>query len=145
MAERGMTLHLVGTPSQTQIAIDRLQFRRVLENLLNNSLKYKAADTIDFTVTVTEKAHSVTIDCADTGQGVPEESLDKLFDSFYRTDAARTNVANGSGLGLAIAKQIILSMNGTITASHTPGGGLTISITMPIVKENVSHETCTHH
>ncbi len=145
MAERGMTLHLLGKPTKTKIAIDRMQFRRVLENLLSNSLKYKTAAAVDFTVTLTETAHSVTIHCADTGQGVPEESLSKLFDSFYRTDAARTNVAKGNGLGLAIAKQIILSMNGTIAASHTPGGGLTISITLPIVKENISHETCTHH
>ena len=145
MAEQGLTLRLAGNPTTAQIAIDRMQFRRVLENLLNNSLKYKTAAAVDFTVTVTETAHSVTIHCADTGQGVPDESLPKLFDSFYRTDAARTNVTKGSGLGLAIAKQIIISMNGTIAASHTPGGGLTISITLPKVKEDIWHETRTHH
>ncbi len=145
MAEQGLTLRLAGNPTTAQIAIDRMQFRRVLENLLNNSLKYKIAASVDFTVTVTETAHSVTIHCADTGQGVPDESLPKLFDSFYRTDAARTNVTKGSGLGLAIAKQIIISMNGTIAASHTPGGGLTISITLPKVKEDIWHETRTHH
>ena len=146
LAAQGMTLRLVGTPTNTKISIDRLQFRRVLENLLSNSLKYKGDGPIDFTVALEETAHTIIIRCADTGQGVSTESLSKLFDSFYRTDAARTHVTKGSGLGLAIAKQIILSMHGTITASHTPGGGLTISITLPIVKEElISHETCTHH
>lgn len=145
MAEQGMTLHLIGTPTTAKIAIDRMQFRRVLENLLSNSLKYKTDAPIVFTVTLEETAHTVTIHCADTGRGVPDESLSKLFDSFYRTDAARTHVAKGSGLGLAIAKQIIVAMHGTITASHTPGGGLTISISLPITEEDTAHETRTHH
>ena len=66
---------------------------------------------------------------------MPAESLPKLFDSFYRTDAARTDVKKGSGLGLAIAKQIIESLHGSIWAEETKGGGLTISMRLPIAKE----------
>ena len=78
---------------------------------------------------------SVAIACIDHGASVPTESLGKLFDTFYRTDKARTDVTKGSGLELAIAKQIITTLVGTIVGAETPGGGLIITITLPIAKE----------
>ena len=57
-----------------------------------------------------------------------------MFDSFYRTDPARSNVAKGSGLGLAISRKIIRGMNGDIWAEETIGGGLTIVITLPQIQ-----------
>ena len=68
-----------------------------------------------------------------------------LFDSFYRTDKARTDVKQGSGLGLAITKQIIEALGGTIKAEATPGGGLTIRMTLPIAKETKNSENDTDH
>ena len=68
-----------------------------------------------------------------------------MIDRFFRLDPSRGTRTGNAGLGLAIAKQIIISMNGTIAASHTPGGGLTISITLPKVKEDIWHEMRTHH
>ena len=77
------------------------------------------------------------ISFADDGMGVADAELAKLFDSFYRTDPARTNVAKGSGLGLAIVKQIISSLQGEIWAEQTAGGGLTICMLLPIVEDEV--------
>ena len=74
----------------------------------------------------------IRIEIADNGMGVSEEDLTK-FDSFYRTDRARTNVRSGSGLGLAITKQIIDRHSGKIWASGSIGKGLTICIQLPAV------------
>ena len=72
------------------------------------------------------------ISFADNGPGVISQDLPKLFDSFYRTDQARSNVAKGSGLGLAITKRIIDGMKGKIWAEQNTGGGLRIVIELPL-------------
>ena len=73
---------------------------------------------------------------SDDGRGAPREMLPRLFDIFFRTDEARTEVANGNGIGLAIVKQIIEDMNGTIYAEHNDNGhGLSIVMEFPFVKE----------
>ena len=135
LAEQGVTLTLRGDKSTAAVAIDRNQFRRVVENLLTNCVKYKTTPQADVDIVIAEEGESVVVSFVDHGVGVPAESLPKLFDSFYRTDAARTDVKKGSGLGLAIAKQIIESLHGSIWAEETKGGGLTISMRLPIAKE----------
>ena len=86
----------------------------------------------------------VVLSFADHGPGVPRADLAKLFDSFYRTDEARTDVKKGSGLGLAIVKQIIATLKGRIYAAETPGGGLTVVLTLPAAEED-SHEIDSNH
>lgn len=135
LAEQGVTVTLHGPKSTAAFAIDRNQFRRVVENLLTNCVKYKTTPQADIEIVIAEEDGAVVISFVDHGAGVPPESLPKLFDSFYRTDAARTDVKKGSGLGLAIAKQIIESLHGSIWAEETKGGGLTISMRLPIAKE----------
>jgi signal transduction histidine kinase len=133
--EQGLDVTLTGPDTPAIVTIDSLQFRRVLENLISNSLKYKQGDTGRVEFTVTPSGRQVRIDCIDHGMGAPPESLSKLFDSFYRTDAARSDI-KGNGLGLAIAKQILTGMGGTILALETPGGGLTIRMTLPLAEAN---------
>ena len=62
-------------------------------------------------------------------------SVPKLFDSFYRTDAARTNVAAGSGLGLAIVRRIMTAFGGSVRAEEAPQGGLRIVLLLPIAQK----------
>ena len=68
---------------------------------------------------------------ADDGRGVDDADLTKIFESFYRTDKARSDSAKGSGLGLSVVQQIVLAMGGTIWACHTEPKGLTICIRLP--------------
>ncbi len=144
LAEQGLSLSLTGLPTAAADSIGRMKFRRVVANLLTNCLKYKTAPESTVELHIADNGQTVTISCIDHGGGVPKESLSKLFDSFYRTDAARTALKKGSGLGLAIARQVVEGLNGTIWAEETPGGGLTICIALPVQKED-SHETHTHH
>ena len=110
------------------VSADPEQLRRVLSNILENSIKYKAKETGRLRITLEESGR---LTLADDGPGVPEEALPKLFDVFYRSDPARKNPAGGSGLGLAIAAKAVQGMGGTIRAFNVPGGGLAIEITLP--------------
>ena len=69
-----------------------------------------------------------------------EEERERLFDLFYRTDAARTHVADGSGLGLAIVRRIMTTFGGTVRAEESPAGGLRIVLLLPIQKKEDTHE-----
>ena len=143
-ASRGMQLELAVAAFHPLVSLDRLQFQRVVDNLLANSLKYKKGDSVHVRISLAKLSDKIQVNFSDDGMGVQEEELPKLFDSFYRTDAARTNVVQGSGLGLAIVKQIIIGMHGNIWAQTTPGGGLTICFSLPIAREVKHAENINH-
>ena len=109
------------------VSADPEQLRRVLSNILENSIKYKDKETGRLCITLEENGRLVL---ADDGPGVPEDALPKLFDVFYRSDPARKNPAGGSGLGLAIAAKAVQGMGGAIRARNGPNGGLAIEITL---------------
>jgi signal transduction histidine kinase len=142
---RGITVALEDTSTDSFISLDRLQFQRVIDNLIGNSLKYKDSDVGALTISLRDIDSSwLHLDFADSGVGVAPKELPKLFDSFYRTDPARSNVAGGSGLGLAIVKQIITAMHGRIWAQQTDPKGLTICIELKKVKEDTHEKNINH-
>jgi len=104
---------------------------QALENVIRNAVKY-TADNTTVSVDLIEAAECWTIQVADHGPGVPEESLEKLFEPFYRVAAARDRQTGGTGIGLAIAERAIKLHSGTITAKNCSQGGLLIEITLPI-------------
>jgi two-component system, OmpR family, phosphate regulon sensor histidine kinase PhoR len=102
--------------------------RVVLENLVENAVRY-AGDGVEFSIALRRAATGVVLTAADTGIGVGEEDLPRLFERFYRADRARAS--RGTGLGLAIVKHIVTSAGGQVEASSRPGGGLEIRISFP--------------
>ncbi|WP_196593360.1 sensor histidine kinase [Pectinatus sottacetonis] len=143
LEERGVKLLFLAEKNNLPVRLDRIQFQRVIENLIENSIKYKSNKSVHVKLNLIRIADKVKISFSDDGLGVKDTELPKIFDSFYRTDPARTNVAKGSGLGLAIVKQIISSLKGEIWAEQTPGGGLTICILLPILEEK-NEKSFTH-
>ncbi|XOQ24915.1 MAG: histidine kinase [Mitsuokella multacida] len=134
LRERGLELELsIETEEKFPMmaAIDRLQFQRVVSNILSNSAKYGQKELVHERISLSRQGDVICLTFADDGAGVAAEDLVKLFDSFYRTDPARSKVAKGSGLGLAIVKQIVLGMKGRISAEASPLGGLAIVIKLP--------------
>ncbi len=107
---------------------------QVFANIFENTLRYAASPG---TVTVGSDAtkDSIRISIEDTGPGVTDESLHKLFDRLYRTDTARTRENGGSGLGLSICKSIIEAHQGKIWAEIAESGGLRIIIELPLNKK----------
>ncbi|MBQ9480009.1 MAG: HAMP domain-containing histidine kinase [Selenomonadaceae bacterium] len=132
---RGLTLRLTSDGSNCAVEIDRMQFGRVIGNLLENSLKYKRGDAVTVELDVRRSGDEVRIAFSDDGMGVEADQLPRLFESFYRTDAARSNVSKGSGLGLAVVKRIVEAMNGRVWAEASALGGLSIVMTFPLSKE----------
>ena len=71
----------------------------------------------------------------DDGVGVPEDSLPHLFERFYRTEGSRNRASGGSGLGLAICVNIVEAHGGTIRAAHSPFGGVSITVELPLERD----------
>lgn len=135
-AERGLEIEFQPVDEAALVKLDRLQFQRVVENLLENSLKYRSMEKVHAGIALIREGNNWKLSFDDDGRGVAAEELPKLFESFYRTDRARTDVAKGSGLGLAIVKQIITGMRGEIWAEKAGTGGLKICMEFPAAEEN---------
>ncbi|WP_017548367.1 sensor histidine kinase [Salinicoccus carnicancri] len=92
----------------------------IWDNLVSNAVKY-SSDGDEIAVTLKDMGDNVEISVRDTGMGIPEDALDKVFERFYRVDAARSS--EGSGLGLAIVLETVEMLGGTIDVESTPGAG----------------------
>lgn len=109
---------------------DSTRLRQVLTNLIENSLRYTAeGGTLQISHSIFENQLKLRFD--DTEPGVPEELLPRLFDRFFRVESSRARTMGGSGLGLAICLSNMQVLGGSITASHSPMGGLRIELTFP--------------
>lgn len=114
----------------TEIKADKALMNTVWDNLLSNAVKYNGnAGSIDIEMT-RYQAHTV-ITISDTGKGIDNTSIDKIFDRFYRVDTARTSSVGGTGLGLSIVKKILELHNGTINV-RSSGSGTTFTVRLPV-------------
>ena len=90
-------------------------------------------------ISVREKGEKAYISVKDNGSGIPKESLDKIWDRFYKSDASRGRDKKGSGLGLSITKEILQAHNETIDVVSTVGVGTEFIFTLPLAKEQKEH------
>jgi two-component system phosphate regulon sensor histidine kinase PhoR len=111
-----------------EVPLRARMLRVVAQNLTQNAIRY-AGDGASFTMRVWREHDAVVIEAADTGRGVPEPELARLFERFYRADPARSS--RGTGLGLAIVKHVVTAAGGAVEASNRPGGGLVVRLTFP--------------
>lgn len=119
------------------VQIDREEFKRVLDNLFTNTVKYRNSEKSRILITLKRNLEGADIELVfqDDGPGVPGESLEQLFDSFYRVDDARSQLEKGSGIGLAVVKEIILGHGGKVKAENRDG--LAIVIHLPSDREDI--------
>lgn len=109
---------------------DKDKFKQMLINLIDNGIKYSEAfDTVTVTKIVEEGQFKIVVQ--DTGIGIDEAYIPRLFERFYRVDKARSRAKGGTGLGLAIVKHITIGFNGTIDVESTVGVGTKFIITIP--------------
>ena len=121
------------------IEIDTDKMTQVIDNILNNAIKY-SPDGGKITVSMKTTDDQMILSIKDQGLGIPQQDLPKIFDRFYRVDRARSRAQGGTGLGLAIAKEIIKQHNGFIWAKSEYGKGSTFTIVLPYDKDAVKEE-----
>ena len=121
------------------IEIDTDKMTQVIDNILNNAIKY-SPDGGKITVSMKTTDDQMILSISDQGLGIPKQDLPRIFDRFYRVDRARSRAQGGTGLGLAIAKEIIKQPNGFIWAKSEYGKGSTFTIVLPYDKDAVKEE-----
>jgi two-component system OmpR family sensor kinase len=124
----GVRLDVEATP--VPVVADQARVTQVVTNLVDNAVKYTGAGG-SVRVRVWEQAGGGRLAVSDTGPGIGPEDLPKVFDRFFRLDAARTRARGGSGLGLAICKELVEAHGGRIWADSVSGAGSTFTLTLP--------------
>jgi len=148
-AEKGIAFHTaIDTELPAALLGDPLHLAQAIGNLMNNAVKFTAAGDIQITVKVRHRTDTdveLEISVQDTGIGMTEEELSRMFTAFTQADDSMSRRFGGSGLGLAISRQLLELMGGTIRAESTPGRGslFTVVLSLPIASDIMrkSHES----
>ncbi|MCX7782534.1 MAG: ATP-binding protein [Meiothermus sp.] len=129
-----LKLHLPTQPILIRADADRMA--QIVSNLLANAQAHTPEDgTIVLEVLATDNA---ILRIADSGSGIPEESLNKVFDRFYRAEASRSRATGGSGLGLSIVKALVELHGGTVTARNHKAGGALFEVRLPLEDQAIT-------
>jgi two-component system, OmpR family, sensor histidine kinase KdpD len=113
------------------ISVDGMQLQQVLVNLLDNAIKFSPPGS-PIRLTAELAGDSLEMRVTNTGEGIPANELDRIFDRFYRVESGRSSGSPGTGLGLAICKGIIEAHGGSIFAQSVPDGETTIVFRIPV-------------
>lgn len=127
---RGLELDVVVRDRDTVARCDPDKVERVLDNLLANALRYTPSPG-RVAASVTAGAGAVLVTVEDTGVGIAEDALDRVFEPFWRGEPARTPADGGAGLGLAIARGLTEAQGGRIWVERPPGGGTRMCVVLP--------------
>ena len=127
LEKSNIELHLIDEiQDEILILADREKLKRVIVNIVDNSVKYMDKESGEIQITLKSLGDFVQFEIKDNGRGISQEDLPFIFDRFYRADPSRNSRTGGSGLGLAIAKKIIVGHGGKIWSESTVGLGTSI-------------------
>ncbi|MDD3222390.1 MAG: HAMP domain-containing sensor histidine kinase [Lachnospiraceae bacterium] len=127
-------------PDNVIIIADPEQLKRVINNIVGNSVKYMDRVSGRISIFIKDEPEFVQVEIHDNGKGIAKSELPHIFERCYRTDASRNSSKGGSGLGLSIAKKIIEEHGGKIWANSVEGEGTTMSFVLRKYKECVTYE-----
>ena len=127
---RGVIIDFDLTPSLPKTRFDPEKTKRVIQNLLDNAIKFSHEEgKVRITSRVDEEGIALSV--RDEGVGIPREALPTIFDSFRQVDGSETRVHGGAGIGLSLVKEIMESQSGTVSVSSDPGRGSVFTIHLP--------------
>lgn len=135
--KKKQTMTYTGVSEDYKIVGDSGRIEQVIKNIISNAVKY-SYDEASIHVDILEKGRFVVVKIQDTGMGIPEEDLARIFDRFYRVDKARSRAMGGTGLGLAIAKEIMEYHGGHIKVKSEVGVGTSFYLYFPYEKKEVA-------
>jgi two-component system, OmpR family, sensor histidine kinase CpxA len=118
------------TPWRLLILVDPELIVRAVSNLLRNAIHY-AGSAGPITISTQTRENEIELVVADSGPGVPESELPKLFDPFYRVDTSRTRETGGVGLGLSIVKTCVETCHGSVACRNRKPSGLEVIMRLP--------------
>lgn len=129
--KQGVTISCLVPADLPHIRGDRDRIQQVVMNIVSNAVKYnQRGGRVD--ITGGQRGGNIFVTVSDTGLGIPEEDLPRIFERFYRVDKARSREKGGTGLGLAIAKEIIETYGGSISVRSQEGRGTSMTMTFPV-------------
>lgn len=134
--EKGIYLHYEKYgPIPSALITDEVRLRQILFNIVGNAVKFTDEGGVLISIHTNQLEHTnlydLTIKVHDTGIGIPQESIDKIFQSFYQVESSNTRKYGGTGLGLSIAQKLVNLMGGSIDVKSEPGKGSTFSLHLP--------------
>lgn len=121
--------------ADTVIIADPEQMKKVINNIISNSVKYMNKPQGEIDIRILDEVDSIRVEIEDNGKGIAQKDLPKIFERFYRTDASRNSAQGGSGIGLSIVKKIIEDHGGYIWATSKEGEGTCIHFVIRKYKE----------
>lgn len=121
------------------ICSDEAKLHQIMVNLINNAVKFTKSGRIDFGYET--KGNLIQFYVKDTGIGIPEESIDRIFDRFIQVEQSMKKSYEGAGLGLAISKGLVELLGGSIRAESEKGSGSTFYFTLPFTPSNIEDQT----
>lgn len=121
-----------------RVKVDTVRLVQVVDNLLDNAIRYGAPP---FTISVSIQDHSVVVSFRDRGPGVPEASLEEIFEPFVRVQTGQMQLPKGTGLGLSVCKGIVEEHGGTIWAERPRGGGFRVIFALPLKQPRRTRQT----
>ncbi|MGO9675038.1 MAG: ATP-binding protein [Methylocella sp.] len=137
MAQENSVVLKVEAPASVIVGGDRDELLRVVENLVENAIKYGASDSLcanrQVDITLVAQERQCVLNVSDYGPGIAPEHLPRLTERFYRVDAGQSRAKGGTGLGLAIVKHIVARHRGRLGIESQPGQGATFSVTFPLL------------
>jgi two-component system phosphate regulon sensor histidine kinase PhoR len=134
-AQKEIAFVLESPPAALAVQADATRLREVLQNLLDNAVRYTPAGGRIAVRAAAVDAHQVQISVSDTGIGIPRAEQERIFERFYRVETSRAAETGGTGLGLSIAKHLVEAQGGRITVESEVGRGSTFSVYLPAATE----------
>ncbi|MBH65102.1 MAG: hypothetical protein CL784_01110 [Chloroflexi bacterium] len=128
--EREINLDFSFSGAETEVDFDETRLRQIVSNLVENALTH-TPNNGHISVRMVGDTQGIDIQVYDSGSGISESDLPRIFDQFYRTDQSRTRATGGAGLGLTIVKRLVEAHGGEISVASQPGSGSTFRVFLP--------------
>jgi two-component system phosphate regulon sensor histidine kinase PhoR len=135
--QKNLSITLEAPAGACDVRADAFRLEQVFVNLVDNAIKYteQGGITVSLDPASCEGGSAITVAVSDTGIGIDQEHLDRVFERFYVVDKSRSKKSGGTGLGLAIVKHIVLAHGGSVDVESTPGKGTSFNVTLPVSED----------